>query len=223
MFTKTKGGETTPPTTPNPAQDSVRAASSKPAAKSVASIICSDMAVNGSVTSEGAIQIDGKIDGDVSANDITIGASGVITGEVKAEVVTVKGTIKGSIRGRKVELETNSKVEGDIIHSSLSIQANAVFEGQVKHADDPLKDTGPRASAPEDKAAPASGQDTSAPGPTMLIWACAVSAASTPAWSATSRDRRRPSTPAPPSRSRWRGGRRSAPTGRSRGSSRPRS
>ena len=156
MFTKTKGGEATPPTTSNPAHDSVRAASSKPAAKSVASIICSDMAVNGSVTSEGAIQIDGKIDGDVAANDITIGASGVITGEVKAEVVTVKGTIRGSIRGRKVELETNSKVEGDIIHSSLSIQANAVFEGQVKHADDPLKDTGPRASVSEAKATPAS-------------------------------------------------------------------
>ena len=151
MFTKTKGGEPTAPgaVPTNPTQDAIRSASSKPAARAAASIICSDMKISGSVSSEGALQVDGNVDGDVTAQDITIGASGMITGEVKAEVVTVKGTIKGSIRGRKVELETGAKVEGDIVHTSLSIQPNAVFEGQVKHASDPLKDAGPKpASAP---------------------------------------------------------------------------
>ncbi|KCZ94511.1 putative lipoprotein [Hyphomonas johnsonii MHS-2] len=118
----------------------------KPAARA-ASIICADMKINGSVTSEGALQIDGVVDGDVSATDITIGASGHITGEVKAEVVKVKGKIRGSIRARKVELESGAHVKGDIVHASLQIQANAVFEGQVKHADDPLKDSGPKAAA----------------------------------------------------------------------------
>ena len=105
------------------------------------------MKINGSVTSEGALQIDGTVDGDVAATDITIGASGHITGEVKAEVVKVKGRIKGSIRARKVELETGAHVKGDIVHSSLQIQSNAVFEGQVKHSEDPLKDAAPRAAA----------------------------------------------------------------------------
>lgn len=145
MFTKTKGAEAPQGTsTPNPTQEAIRSASSKPAARAAASIICADMKIVGSVISEGALQIDGTVEGDVAAQDIVIGASGVITGEVKAEVVSVKGTIKGSIRGRKVELETGAKVEGDIIHTSLSIQANAVFEGQVKHATDPLKDAGPK-------------------------------------------------------------------------------
>lgn len=150
MFTKTKGDGNTPlmPTPgTTPTQDAIRSASSKPAAKAAASIICADMAINGSVSSEGALQVDGKVDGDVTAKDITIGASGIITGEVKAEIVIVKGTIRGSIRSRKVELETGCKVEGDIVHSSLSIQANAVFEGQVKHAADPLKETAPRPAA----------------------------------------------------------------------------
>tara|TARA_R110000796_G_scaffold100149_4_gene208688 strand:- start:9 stop:407 length:399 start_codon:yes stop_codon:yes gene_type:complete len=107
------------------------------------------MKINGSVISEGALQIDGVVDGDVSATDITIGASGHITGEVKAEVVKVKGKIRGSIRARKVELESGAHVKGDIVHASLQIQSNAVFEGQVKHADDPLKDSGPKgASSP---------------------------------------------------------------------------
>jgi len=128
------------------AQDAIRGAATKTAARA-ASIICADMKINGSVISEGALQIDGIVDGDVSATDITIGASGQITGEVKAEVVKVKGKIKGSIRARKVELESGAHVKGDIVHASLQIQSNAVFEGQVKHADDPLRETGPQAAS----------------------------------------------------------------------------
>ncbi|MEZ5955142.1 MAG: polymer-forming cytoskeletal protein [Hyphomonas sp.] len=160
MFTKSNKHNDNPappePSKAQPSVDAIRAASSKPAARA-ASIICADMKINGSVTSEGALQIDGIVDGDVTATDITIGASGHITGEVKAEVVKVKGRIKGSIRARKVELETGAHVKGDIVHSSLQIQSNAVFEGQVKHAEDPLKDTAPRAAAdakPQASAAP---------------------------------------------------------------------
>jgi cytoskeletal protein CcmA (bactofilin family) len=150
MFTKTnKPGESGgAPLSSNPTQDAIRGAASKPAGRVAASIICADMKINGSVYSEGALQVDGHVEGDVTAQDITIGASGTITGEVIAEVITVKGTIKGSIRGRKVELETGAKVEGDIVHTSLTIQANAVFEGQVKHATDPLKNAGPKAASP---------------------------------------------------------------------------
>lgn len=85
------------------------------------------------------MQIDGKIEGDVSAVSITIGQTGSIQGEVKAQTVVVRGRIVGSIRARKVELESGAHVEGDIVHASLAIQSNAVFQGQVRHADDPLE------------------------------------------------------------------------------------
>ncbi len=150
MFTKTKSD------TPgfSPAQDAVRSASSKPASRVGASIICSDMHITGSISSQGALQIDGKIDGDVTAGDVTIGSTGMVTGEIKAETLRVKGSVKGSIRARKVELETGATVEGDIIHAALIIQPDASFEGKVKREDNPLVDTAPKAAAP---AAPASG------------------------------------------------------------------
>ncbi|MEL6259002.1 MAG: polymer-forming cytoskeletal protein, partial [Pseudomonadota bacterium] len=141
MFTKTKGPDGTQPTNPStsPAQDAIRPATAKPTARTAPSIISGDMNIIGSVTSDGEMQIDGRIEGDVSASSLTVGTTGKIEGEVKAETIIVRGHIKGAIRARKVELETGSRVIGDIVHSSLSIQANAVFEGQVKHADDPLK------------------------------------------------------------------------------------
>ena len=146
MFTKNKDSASTqsyaPPVDP-------KAASSRTGTRSAAaSIICNDMEIKGSISSDGALHIDGVIDGDVTAGEITIGASGKVIGEVKAEAVKVKGEVLGSIRARRVELETGARVEGDILHASLSIQPNAIFEGQVKYSEDPLKTSGPKAARP---------------------------------------------------------------------------
>ncbi len=164
MFTKTKDNEPTP--TVNPVQDAIKGAANKPTARSAASIICGDMEIHGSISSEGALQIDGLVDGDVCAADITIGAGGKVIGEVKAEAVRVKGEVRGSIRARKVELETGARVHGDILHSSLSIQPNALFEGQVKHDQDPLKDSAPKAAnvdRPSSKSSDATPNATTTP------------------------------------------------------------
>jgi cytoskeletal protein CcmA (bactofilin family) len=144
MFTKTKGD--TPPGF-TPAQDAVRSASSKPAARVGASIICSDVEIKGSIKSAGALQIDGTVEGDVTSGDVTIGSTGRIIGEIKAETLRVKGKIVGSIRARKVELETGATVEGDIFHAALIIQPDASFEGQVKREENPLKETAPKPAA----------------------------------------------------------------------------
>lgn len=163
MFTKTKSD------TPgfSPAQDAVRGASSKPASRVGASIICSDMEIKGSVRTEGALQIDGTIEGDITAGDVTVGSTGLITGEIKAETLRVKGKIKGSIRARKVELETGASVEGDIFHAALIIQPDASFEGQVKREENPLRETAPKpaVSAPATPAASSTTTSTTTAAP----------------------------------------------------------
>ena len=102
------------------------------------SIIAADVTLRGSMVSEGEIQVDGAIEGDVRCGNLTIGETGVVHGDVAGELITVKGRIVGSIRGRKVVLNATAKVEGDIAHASLSIDIGAVFEGHVKYAQDPL-------------------------------------------------------------------------------------
>ena len=141
MFTKTKDGATS---TLTPAQEAVRGAANKSASKVGASIICSDMKITGSIVSEGAIQVDGTVDGDIAATDMVVGSSGEILGEVKAETLRVKGKVKGSIRAIKVELETGANVVGDIIHGALIIQPDAAFEGHVKRDENPLSIKKPR-------------------------------------------------------------------------------
>lgn len=141
MFTKGKPEGATPPITPPKptAGETIRAAASKPAMKAAPSLFSEDMKVKGSISSDGEIQIDGSVEGDITASALTVGDKGEVIGEVTAETVIVRGKVKGSVRGRKVQLAATARVEGDITHSSLSIEPNAVFEGQVKHSDDPMK------------------------------------------------------------------------------------
>ena len=94
--------------------------------------------MKGSISSQGELDINGLIEGDVRASALTIGETGGVKGEVVAETVVIKGTVEGTIRSRKVQLCSGAKVQGDIYHASLAIEPNAVFEGAVKHSQDPL-------------------------------------------------------------------------------------
>lgn len=142
MFTKGKpeGSTATTPASSAPGEP-LRQAATKPAARSAPSLISGDMKLTGSIVSEGEIQVDGTIEGDVRASALTIGDTGAINGEIIAETIVVRGKVEGHIRARKVQLASSAKVTGDITHSSLSIEAGAAMEGQVKHSDDPLKTT----------------------------------------------------------------------------------
>ncbi len=112
--------------------------SKRPVSKSGPSIISADVRMKGSLVSEGEMQIDGQIEGDIRSSAVTIGDSGMVKGEIIADSVVVRGQVTGSIRARKVQLLSGARVNGDITHHSLAIEASALFEGHVRHSEDPL-------------------------------------------------------------------------------------
>ncbi|MDN3487724.1 polymer-forming cytoskeletal protein [Pseudoalteromonas sp. APC 3694] len=96
------------------------------------SIISNDVRITGSLVSQGEVQLDGRIDGDIKAEHLVIGSSGVVEGVVEASSVVVKGKIIGSLNASEVEIENNAHVLGDIFHDTLSIEAGAIIEGSLK-------------------------------------------------------------------------------------------
>lgn len=149
MFTKGKTPEA-PPTPIAPAKPLLPEPVKRPvsAARAGPSIISADVKMTGTIVSQGEIDINGHIEGDVKAAALTIGDTGAVKGEVVAESVIVRGTVEGRIRGRKVQLCTGAKVRGDIFHASLAIEPNALFEGAVKHAQDPMAEQGQPGAPP---------------------------------------------------------------------------
>ncbi len=102
------------------------------------SIIGPDLVIMGNLVSNGQVQVDGEVQGDIHASHIVVGEGARITGGIVSEEVVIRGTVEGSIRGRKVMLQAESKVEGDIYHKSLAIEQGAYFEGKSRRLEDPL-------------------------------------------------------------------------------------
>ncbi|HEB79997.1 MAG TPA: polymer-forming cytoskeletal protein, partial [Rhodospirillales bacterium] len=96
-----------------------KSSSSKP---HTPSIISPDLRIFGDVSSEGEIQIDGSIEGDIRSDVLLVGQTAVIKGEIVADKVHVHGKVNGQIKARKVFLAKDSHVTGDILHEDLSIE-----------------------------------------------------------------------------------------------------
>ena len=116
-------------------------------APSVPSLISADVVIRGVIESQGEMQFDGEIEGDVRAASLTIGEGARVVGEVVAEKVRVAGTVEGAIRATRVELASGCHVKGDVTHKALAIEAGAIFEGNVRHSDDPTGEPSLRSAA----------------------------------------------------------------------------
>lgn len=103
-----------------------------PPKSGVPSIISASLHVVGNLVSEGDIQIDGAVDGDIRTTIVTIGQSAEVKGEVVAESVTVHGKVEGTIRARTVILGKTARVDGDIFQDTLAVEAGAHFEGNCR-------------------------------------------------------------------------------------------
>jgi cytoskeletal protein CcmA (bactofilin family) len=103
-----------------------------------ASVIAQDLVVTGNLNSEGAIEIEGEVQGDVRAKRIVVGERAQITGALIADEVIVRGGVQGQIRGNSVTFQATSRVEGDIFHKSLLIEEGALFEGRSRRSEDPM-------------------------------------------------------------------------------------
>ncbi|MBS0275390.1 MAG: polymer-forming cytoskeletal protein [Proteobacteria bacterium] len=120
----------------------------RPARSAAPSIISADLVVQGTLTSTGDIQIDGRVEGDVRSAGLVIGDKAFIQGEILADDVTVRGRVQGGIRARKVLLCTTSHVEGNILHEAFAVEAGAFFEGNCRHSDNPLSEDANRQGQP---------------------------------------------------------------------------
>lgn len=121
----------------------------------VPSLISADVVIRGAIESEGEVQFDGEIEGDIRAAGLVIGEGARVAGEVVADKVRVCGVVEGSIRATRVELAAGSLVRGEVTHTALAIEAGAKFEGNVRHSDDPVGAPVPRSSKAEAPAKPA--------------------------------------------------------------------
>lgn len=95
------------------------------------SVIGPDVRIVGDIITQGEMQIDGQVEGDITCQTLVVGEGARITGEVAADSVKVHGELHGKITAGTVVIARSAKVLGDITHDSLEIEAGAQFEGHI--------------------------------------------------------------------------------------------
>lgn len=102
---------------------------------SVPSIIVSDLNISGDLVSDGAIEIGGKVYGNIRCNIVTIRKGALVKGDIVANELNVQGRVEGLIKARSVNLSGTAEVVGEVVYSYLSIEAGANIDGSCKKDD----------------------------------------------------------------------------------------
>jgi len=140
MFNKTNG--------PSQATSTSKAPLSASASKSVQStsapsILGRDLAITGDIKTDGDVQIDGRLDGNIVAGNVTIGEQGAVNGKISAKNVHIRGKVTGKVDSLVVELAETANVQADLIQDQLMIANGAFFDGKCAR-----KSASPTAATP---------------------------------------------------------------------------
>jgi cytoskeletal protein CcmA (bactofilin family) len=94
-------------------------------------IIGPESGIKGDLTTKGIVKMDGVLDGNVDADWLIVGETGLVKGDVTSRVVVVYGRIEGTIRSREMaDLKSRAIVEGDIYTMKLVVSEGAFFDGR---------------------------------------------------------------------------------------------
>ncbi|RYD75485.1 MAG: polymer-forming cytoskeletal protein [Verrucomicrobiaceae bacterium] len=95
-------------------------------------IISSDVEIKGTVTFEGELIADGKIEGEIlSSGALTVGYNGTILGDIYAGNVAIYGHVKGNVTAEyRCELMADSELVGDLKSPRAIIEDGAAFVGK---------------------------------------------------------------------------------------------
>jgi cytoskeletal protein CcmA (bactofilin family) len=96
------------------------------------SIIAGDLVIEGDATSEGPLDVHGKIIGSARAPEVVVATTGRVEGSVSAHDLTVLGFISGSVSARHVQLAPTAVVHADVLHERIAIEAGAELEGRLE-------------------------------------------------------------------------------------------
>jgi cytoskeletal protein CcmA (bactofilin family) len=87
------------------------------------------MTVVGKISSEGTLNVFGRVEGELHASIVRISDGAEVEGAIAAAELTIAGRFKGTIQANRVTLTSSAVVEGEIHHRSLAIEENAWFAG----------------------------------------------------------------------------------------------
>ncbi len=104
----------------------------------VPSIISENTKVTGDIISTGIIHIDGRVEGDISCEELVIGLKGMVVGSVNANNLHLYGQLQGKAVVDKLFVAKTAKLLGDATHNQIAIEPGAYIDGHCIRAGAPI-------------------------------------------------------------------------------------
>ena len=100
-------------------------------------IITHGVKLEGKISCEGSIRVDGTIQGDINSQaNVTVGEQGEVSGQVSGQMIIIGGKVTGMINAKdKLTLESKANLKGDVFTKILVVEAGARFEGKSNMGD----------------------------------------------------------------------------------------
>lgn len=110
----------------------------------VISIIGPGMRVIGDCDTEGAIRVEGVVEGNIRAGKaVVVGREGRVEGDIITQDAVVSGRVKGTIRAEsRLEVQSTSRIEGEILANRMQLEEGALLNGTIQMGEEE-KQVGP--------------------------------------------------------------------------------
>jgi cytoskeletal protein CcmA (bactofilin family) len=110
------------------------------------SVLGRSTVVRGNVRGTGALEIFGRVEGDVTiTGELVIGEGGAVKGDVTGGYVTISGAVQGDVRATEaVMLESGARVVGDLSAPRIGVATGALVRGVVRTEGEPFPGTARR-------------------------------------------------------------------------------
>ena len=96
------------------------------------SILSQDLHFEGKIKSVGELQIDGQIFGEVVADQITIGSTGVVEGNIACDSLTVLGKVSGDVQCKSLTVGSPAKIHGNVKYSEIYVEKGALVTAKFE-------------------------------------------------------------------------------------------
>ncbi len=97
-------------------------------------VIGPSISIKGELSSEEDLMIQGQVEGriDLKKNNITVGKSGRIKGDIYGKVISIEGEVQGNVLGEeRIVLRQSGRVRGDMRAPATNLEEGAKFKGSI--------------------------------------------------------------------------------------------
>ncbi|MEH6565743.1 MAG: polymer-forming cytoskeletal protein [Halopseudomonas sp.] len=101
-------------------------------------IIAQEAEITGNMRFSGAVQIDGRVIGDIHADEglVRVSEHGYVQGVIKAPHVLINGQVNGDVHALEhLELDAKARINGDLHYRFMEMVMGAQISGQLRYLD----------------------------------------------------------------------------------------